>query len=83
MKILYNEQLKTFYQSEDGLNWKKITRLGHNQIGVLKHAYFYKGWHSMQKNCEATRKAVNKLKKAGFILVNEFGQFKINDGKDD
>ncbi len=52
---------------------KRTTKLGINEIKLLRFVIKYEGWHSVKKDL-ATQKAAKGLEDKGFIQSNQFGQ---------
>jgi len=64
MRIHYSIEFDTFYQSEDGSIWNKIT-LGKLQKDLLHFAYKYPGIHSYDAKRRGAQ--VKRLAELGYI----------------
>jgi len=75
MRIHYSIEFDTFYQSEDGLSWRRIT-LGKLQKDLMHFAFKYPGIHSYDANHRGTQ--VKRLAELGYIRhFPELQQFQI------
>ena len=50
--------------------------MGKNMKHALAFARQYPGWHTWDKHCQATQKAILRLWYLGLVEVNQYHQFR-------
>ena len=73
-KIIYNDRLKKFYITHDGLSWYSLKNIGKRMSKILQFAIKYHGWMSFHKS---EKVYMERLASRGYIELNSHNQFKL------